>query len=118
MINKNTKRARRATKVRGRIRNVGAHRLCVRRTSQHIYVQLLSPCGSKVLAQASTLDKELRKELGYGGNQAAAAKVGQLIAQRCLAAGVKAVAFDRSGYRYHGRVQALATAARESGMEF
>jgi large subunit ribosomal protein L18 len=118
MINKNTKRARRATKIRARIRDVKANHLCVHRSSQHIYAQVLSPCGTKVLAQASSLDKGLRSELSYGGNKTAAALVGKLIAERCLAAGIKAVAFDRSGYKYHGRVKALADAAREGGIQF
>ena len=87
MINKNIKRARRFAKARGIIRR-GRPSLCVHRTSQHIYAQVFSPCGSKVLAQASTLDKDLRAELPYGGNAAAAARVGKLIAERCLAAGI------------------------------
>lgn len=118
MINKNIKRSRRATKVRSRIRRVGAHHLCVHRTSQHIYAQVFSPCGSKVIAQASSLDKSLRTDLSTGGNKDAASRVGKLIAERCIAAGVRAVAFDRSGFKYHGRVKALADAAREGGMEF
>lgn len=118
MINKNIKRARRAAKSRGRIRRVNAHCLSVHRTSQHIYAQVFSPCGSKVLAQASTLDKDLRSELKNGGNVAAAARIGQLLAERCLAAGVKVVAFDRSGFKYHGRIKALADAARAGGVEF
>lgn len=118
MINKNLKRARRFAKARGNIRRLGANHLCVHRTSQHIYAQVFSPCGSKVLAQASTLDKELRGDLSYGGNIAAATKVGKLIAQRCKAAGIEKVAFDRSGFKYHGRVKALADAAREGGIEF
>src|ERR1700738_3573509 len=118
MINKNIKRARRAAKSRGRIRRVNAHCLSVHRTSQHIYAQVFSPCGSKVLVQASTLDKELRQELTNGGNVAAATRIGKLLAERCLAAGIKAVAFDRSGFKYHGRVKALADAAREGGIEF
>ncbi len=118
MINKILKRARRYTKSRGIIRRLGANHLCVHRTSQHIYAQVISPCGSKVLAQASTLDKDLRSEVTYGGNKTAAARVGKLIAERCLAAGIKTVAFDRSGFKYHGRVKALADAAREGGIEF
>lgn len=117
MINKNLKRARRFAKARGIIRRLGANHLCVHRTSQHIYAQVFSPSGDKVLAQASSLEKEVRSE-GYGGNKTAAARVGQLIAKRCKAAGVVKVAFDRSGFRYHGRVQALADAAREGGIEF
>lgn len=118
MIKKEVKRARRYAKARGRIRRVGANHLCVYRSSQHIYAQVLTPCGAKVLAQASSLDKDLRQELGYGGNKVAAARVGKLIAERCKAAGVTKVAFDRSGFKYHGRVKALAEAAREGGMEF
>lgn len=118
MINKNIKRARRYAKARGTIRRLGANHLCVHRTSQHIYAQVFSSCGSKVLVQASTLDKDLRSELAYGGNKTAAARVGKLIAERCLAAGIKQVAFDRSGFKYHGRVKALADAAREGGIEF
>ncbi len=118
MINKNFKRARRAVKVRGNIRRLGAFQLCVHRTAQHIYAQIISPCGSKVLAQASTLDKEIRDDLNNGGNINAAQKVGKLIAERSLKAGVDKVAFDRSGYKYHGRVKALAEAAREGGVQF
>ncbi len=118
MINKNIKRARRAVKIRGKIRRVGNFHLCIHRTSQHIYAQIISPCGSKVLAQASSLDTELRKELKNGGNVAAAQQVGKLIAERCKKAGVEQVAFDRSGYKYHGRVKALADAAREGGVLF
>jgi len=118
MINKITKRARRATKIRGNIRRLGAHRLCVHRTPRHIYAQVLSPCGEKVLAQASTLDKALRGEVSYGGNVAAAKRVGEIVAKRCVDAGVKTVAFDRSGFRYHGRIKALADAVREGGVSF
>lgn len=118
MISKILKRARRYAKSRGVIRRLGANHLCVHRTSQHIYAQVFSPCGSKVLAQASSLDKDLRNGMEYGGNKDAAAKVGKLIAERCLAAGIKKVAFDRSGFKYHGRVKALADAAREGGIEF
>jgi len=118
MINKFVKRTRRLAKARGNIRRLGANHLCVHRTSQHIYAQVFSPCGSKVLAQASSLDKDLRAELEYGGNKIAASRVGKLIAERCLAVGIKKVAFDRSGFKYHGRVKALADAAREGGVEF
>lgn len=118
MINKNLKRARRFAKTRGVIRRLGANRLCVHRTSQHIYAQVFSPCGSKVLVQASTLDKNLRGELKYGGNKTAASFVGKAIAERCLAAGITEVAFDRSGFKYHGRIKALADAAREGGIQF
>jgi len=98
------------------IREQGATRLCVNRTPRHIYAQVIAASGDKVLASASTLDKDLRS--GSTGNVDAAAAVGKLVAQRAVAAGVTTVAFDRSGYKYHGRVKALADAAREAGLEF
>jgi len=109
-------RLRRARKARLKMRELEAVRLCVYRSSQHIYAQVLSADGGKVLASASTLDKELRD--GATGNVDAAKKVGQLVAERAKAAGVTQVAFDRSGFKYHGRVKALADAAREGGLEF
>lgn len=99
-----------------KMRELGATRLSVTRTPQHIYAQVLTPDGAKVLAQASTLEKDLRGD--KTGNVEAASKVGKLIAERAKAAGVSAVAFDRSGFKYHGRVKALAEAAREGGLEF
>ena len=98
------------------MRSLGAVRLCVNRTPRHIYAQLISPAGDRVIATASTLDKALRE--GSTGNVDAASRVGSLIAERGKAAGVTEVAFDRSGYKYHGRVKALAEAAREGGLEF
>ncbi len=98
------------------IRELGANRLTVHRTPRHMYAQVISATGSQVLASASTLDENLRSSAT--GNKDAAAKVGALIAQRAKEAGVTAVAFDRSGFKYHGRVQALADAAREAGLEF
>jgi large subunit ribosomal protein L18 len=98
------------------MRELQAVRLSVYRTPRHIYAQIIAPEGDKVLASASTLDKDLRS--GSTGNVDAASKVGQLIAQRAKAVGVSAVAFDRSGFKYHGRVKALAEAAREGGLEF
>ncbi|AYC31396.1 50S ribosomal protein L18 [Pseudomonas cavernae] len=109
-------RLRRARKARLKMRELEAVRLCVYRSSQHIYAQVVSADGGKVLASASTLDKELRD--GATGNVDAAKKVGQLVAERAKAAGVTQVAFDRSGFKYHGRVKALADAAREGGLEF
>ena len=109
-------RLRRARKARLKMRELEAVRLCVHRSSQHIYAQVLSADGGKVPASASTLDKELRD--GATGNVDAAKKVGQLVAERAKAAGVTQVAFDRSGFKYHGRVKALADAAREGGLEF
>mgnify|MGYP001821305606 FL=1 len=98
------------------MRELQAVRLSVYRTPRHIYAQIIAPEGDKVLASASTLDKDLRS--GSTGNVDAASKVGQLIAERAKAVGVSAVAFDRSGFKYHGRVKALAEAAREGGLEF
>ena len=109
-------RLRRARSTRLKIRELGAVRLCVNRTPRHIYAQVIAADGSTVLAQASTLDAALR-EAGTG-NVEAAKKVGALVAERAKAAGVAKVAFDRSGFKYHGRVKALADAAREAGLEF
>jgi len=107
---------RRARKVRIKIRERGSSRLCVHRTPRHMYAQVTTADGSQVLAAASTLDKELRQ--GATGNVEAARQVGELIAERAKKAGIEDVAFDRSGYRYHGRVKALADAAREAGLQF
>ncbi|MFT6682242.1 MAG: large subunit ribosomal protein L18 [Haliea salexigens] len=98
------------------MREQGVNRLSVHRTPRHIYAQVLAPAGDRVLASASTLDSSLRA--GSTGNQEAAAAVGKLVAERAKAAGIEKVAFDRAGYKYHGRVKALADAARESGLEF
>ncbi|MGI9279351.1 MULTISPECIES: 50S ribosomal protein L18 [Endozoicomonas] len=116
MIDKNSARLRRARRARMKMRELGANRLSVHRTPRHIYAQVVAPEGDKVLASASTVEKELRGEAT--GNVDAAKKVGALIAERAKAAGVAKVAFDRSGYKYHGRVKALADAAREAGLEF
>ena len=116
MSEKKETRLRRARKARLKMRELETVRLSVYRSSQHIYAQVISADGAKVLASASTLDKELRD--GATGNVDAAKKVGQLVAERAKAAGVSQVAFDRSGFKYHGRVKALADAAREGGLEF
>ena len=116
MNDKKVSRLRRARKARLKMQELEVVRLCVNRSSQHIYAQIISADGSQVLASASTLDKSLRE--GATGNIEAAKKVGALIAERAKAAGVSRVAFDRSGFKYHGRVQALADAAREGGLEF
>jgi large subunit ribosomal protein L18 len=113
---KNESRLRRARRARARMRDLGAVRLSVHRTPRHIYAQIIAPAGDRVLACASTLDSELRG--GKTGNIEAAAAVGKLVAERAKAAGVESVAFDRGGYKYHGRVKALADAARESGLNF
>lgn len=109
-------RLRRARRSRIKIRGLGMNRLSINRTPRHIYAQIISASGDEVLATASTLDKDLRGD--NSGNVEAAKAVGSLIAERAKAAGVSEVAFDRSGYKYHGRVKALADAARESGLEF
>ena len=118
MFNRNEARLRRARKTRAKIAELKSVRLCVNRTNCHIYAQIISPCGGKVLASASTLDKGVRGDVANGGNQAAAAAIGKLIAERAKAAGIEQVAFDRSGLQYHGRVKALAEAAREAGLKF
>jgi len=117
-MNKYQAQKRRAIKTRAKIKKLNAIRLSVHRTLKHIYVQLLSETGGKVLASASTLDKECRSSIKNGSNIEAATKVGKLIAERAIKAGFKKVAFDRSGNQYHGRVKALAQAAREAGLEF
>ncbi len=116
MNTKKESRLRRARRARVKIRELGASRLCVYRTPQHIYAQVIAAGGDKVIASASTLDKDLRS--GKTGNVSAAEAVGKLIADRAKTAGVEQVAFDRSGFKYHGRVKALADAAREAGLQF
>ncbi len=109
-------RLRRARRTRAKISQLKVNRLCVYRTPRHIYAQIISPSGAEILASASTLDKSLRGTAT--GNVAAATKIGAMIAERAKAAGISSVAFDRAGYNYHGRVKALADAAREGGLEF
>jgi large subunit ribosomal protein L18 len=116
MSEKKLTRVRRGLKARHKIRELGENRLTVNRTPRHIYAQIIAPCGGQVLASASTVEKDQRE--GATGNTDAAAKIGALIAERAKAAGIARVAFDRSGYKYHGRVKALAEAAREGGLEF
>ena len=111
-------RLRRARKTRARIAELKMVRLTVHRSNSHIYAQVIDATGGKVLASASTLEVEVRKDVANGGNIAAAALVGKRIAEKAKAAGVTTVAFDRSGFHYHGRVKALADAAREAGLEF
>ena len=111
-------RLKRATRTRKHIRELGAPRLCVHRTPRHIYAQVISPDGGTTVASASTVEKGVRREVAYGGNCTAAAVVGRIIAERAVQAGVERVAFDRSGFKYHGRVKALADAAREAGLMF
>ncbi|MBQ9600757.1 MAG: 50S ribosomal protein L18 [Neisseriaceae bacterium] len=117
-MNKKIARLRRARKTRARIADLNIVRLCVFRTNSHIYAQIISAEGDKVLASASTVEAEVRKDLKSGGNTEAAAVVGKRIAEKAKAVGVEKVAFDRSGFQYHGRVKALAEAARENGLSF
>ena len=117
-ISKKERRQRRALKTRARIRELRVERLTIHRTPRHIYAQLFDARGEKVLASASTVQKELVSGLKFTGNVEAAKAVGRAIAERAKAAGVTRVAFDRAGFQYHGRVKALADAAREAGLEF
>lgn len=117
-MNKKESRLRRARKTRAKIAELKIARLCVHRTNCHIYAQIYSGCGTQVLAAASTAEADLRKQLANGGNVEAAKVVGKLVAERAKAKGIAEVAFDRSGFKYHGRVKALAEAARENGLKF
>lgn len=117
-MDKKEVRIRRATRGRAKIRELGAFRLTIHRTPRHIYAQVIAPNGSEVVAAASTVQADLKTGLKYTGNAEAAAAVGKAIAEKAKAKGVTKVAFDRSGFKYHGRVKALADAAREAGLEF
>ncbi len=117
-MDKKSARERRARRARFKIRELGGYRLSVHRTPRHIYAQVIAPNGSEVIASASTVQKDVRDGVKYTGNADAAAAVGKAIAERAKAKGVTQVAFDRSGFKYHGRVKALADAARENGLEF
>jgi large subunit ribosomal protein L18 len=117
-MNKKDARVRRARKTRARIAEQRANRLVVSRSNCHIYAQIVAPSGDKILTSASTLEGDVRKDLKNGGNKAAAAVVGKRIAEKAKQLGIVAVAFDRSGFKYHGRVKALADAAREGGLKF
>ncbi len=117
-MDKKQARLRRSRKTRAHQKIIGAHRLCVHRTPRHIYAQVIAPNGSEVLASASTVESDVKKDLKYTGNVDAAGAVGKLIAERAKGKGIDKVAFDRSGFKYHGRVKALADAAREAGLEF
>jgi len=117
-MNKKDARARRSRRTRVRIAEQRANRLVVARSNNHIYAQIVAPSGDKILVSASTLEAEVRKDLNNGGNRAAASVIGKRIAEKAKAAGIDTVAFDRSGFKYHGRVKALADAAREGGLKF
>lgn len=117
-MDKKQTRLRRARKTRAKIAELKVVRLCVHRSNSHIYAQIIDGKGAKVLACASTIEEGVRKLAPSGGNVKAATLIGKLIAERAKAAGVETVAFDRSGFMYHGRVKALADAAREGGLKF
>lgn len=117
-MDKKSGRMRRARKARAKIKELNIYRLCVHRTPRHIYAQLITPDGGKVVACASTLEAVVKGSVKGTGNAVAAAAVGKLLAERAKAAGVSQVAFDRSGFKYHGRVKSLADAARENGLQF
>jgi len=116
--NRNEARLRRARQTRRKIAELKVARLAVHRSNSHIYAQVIAPSGDKVLASASTLEPEVRKSIGYGGNVRAAAEIGRRIAEKAKKLGIETVAFDRAGYKFHGRVKALAEAAREHGLKF
>lgn len=118
MNDKKTSRLRRALRARSKIRELGAYRLCIHRTPSHIYAQVIASNGSEVVAAASTLQADIKSGLKSTGNIEAAVAVGKAVAEKAKAAGVTKVAFDRAGFKYHGRVKALADAARENGLEF
>lgn len=118
-MDKKQARLRRATRARAKIRELGAYRLCVYRSPRHIYAQIIGPGGDRVVASASTLEQTVKEVCeGHTGNVKAAAQVGKAIADRARSVGVEQVAFDRSGFKYHGRIKALADAAREHGLQF
>ncbi|MGJ0514387.1 MAG: 50S ribosomal protein L18 [Methylomicrobium sp.] len=117
-MEKKNSRMKRALKLRSKIKRLGTTRLSIHKTSQHIYAQIISGDGNKTLASASTNQAAIKAAVGGTGNMKAAAEVGKTIAERALAAGITEVAFDRSGFKYHGRVKALADAAREAGLKF
>ena len=116
MKDRKQQRIRRATRSRAKIKELGAYRLCIYKTPMHTYAQIIAPSGSQVVASASTVEGDVKKQLKHTGNIEAAAMIGKLVAERAKASGVDKVAFDRSGFKYHGRVKALADAARENGL--
>lgn len=117
-MDKKSARLRRARKTRAKIAELKMVRLCVNRTNSHIYAQIIDATGGKVLVSASSVEADVRKEMANGGNASAAAAIGKRIAEKAKGLGIEAVAFDRSGFNYHGRVKALADAARENGLKF
>ncbi|EUJ09589.1 LSU ribosomal protein L18P [Methylophilaceae bacterium 11] len=117
-MNNVNNRLRRARKTRAKIAELKVTRLSVHRTNTHIYAQIIAESGDKVIVSASTVEADVRKKVKNGGNVEAAALIGKRIAEKAVKAGVTTVAFDRSGYKYHGRIKALADAARENGLSF
>ena len=118
-MDKKASRIRRARRARAKISELGVHRLTIHRTPRHIYAQVIAPDGAAVVASASTIEKTVAADIsGHAGNASAAAVVGRVVAERAKEKGIERVAFDRSGFRYHGRVKALADAARDAGLEF
>ena len=116
-MDKKSSRLRRARKTRAKISELAVPRLSIHRTPRHIYAQVIAASGSEVVASASTVQSDLKGQVKYSGNIDAAIAVGKAIAEKALAAGITSVAFDRSGFKYHGRVKALADAAREAGLK-
>lgn len=117
-MDKKTSRLRRAKRTRYSIQRLEAVRLCIHRTPRHMYAQILAPGGGTVIASASSLDADVKASAGFSGNVSTAKEVGMLVAKRALEKGITKVAFDRAGFRYHGRVKALAEGAREGGLDF
>ena len=117
-MDKRKLRMRRTRRARSKIQELDIPRLCVHRTPNHIYAQIIVAGGAETRVSASTVEKEIKKEVGYGGNAKAAAVIGRVIAERAVAKGVDKVAFDRAGFKYHGRIKALADSAREHGLKF
>jgi len=117
-MDKKESRLRRARRARAKIKELAVHRLCVYRTPKHIYAQVIAPNGSEVVCAASTVEVDVKGQVKYTGNSDSASVVGKVVAERAKSAGITKVAFDRSGFKYHGRVKALAEAARENGLEF
>jgi large subunit ribosomal protein L18 len=117
-MDKKSARLRRARKTRAKIAELKVVRLCINRTNSHIYAQIIDASGGKVLASASSVEPDVRKEMSNGGNVSTASAIGKRIAEKAKGLGIETVAFDRSGFKYHGRIKALADAARESGLKF
>ncbi len=117
-MDKKEKRLRRSRRARAKIRELAVNRLTIHKTPRHIYAQVIAPNGSEVVASANTTQSSIKSEVSYTGNCDAAKAVGKAIAEKAKEAGITKVAFDRSGFKYHGRVKSLADSARENGLEF